>query len=275
MSQTGDKTTAAGGFGPNEWLVEELYQQYLADKDSVDEAWWDFFQDYRPATGRRPLRAAATAPRPRARDRHGTGSGRPAHPRRTAADAARRRRSRAGAGGPEAGRRPGQPADPAGAAPPPAAQAAATPSTGSGDVTTLKGPAARVVTNMEASLAVPTATSVRAVPAKLLIDNRIVINNHLQRGRGGKVSFTHLIGYAVVKALAAMPEMNYAFAEVGRQAGVRQARARQPRPGHRPAEAGRLAQPAGARRSRARTRWTSPASGRRTRTSSGAPAATS
>ena len=68
-------------------------------------------------------------------------------------------------------------------------------------VTPLKGPAARVVTNMEASLAVPTATSVRAVPAKLLIDNRIVINNHLARARGGKVSFTHLIGYALVKAL--------------------------------------------------------------------------
>ncbi|MGH3253014.1 MAG: multifunctional oxoglutarate decarboxylase/oxoglutarate dehydrogenase thiamine pyrophosphate-binding subunit/dihydrolipoyllysine-residue succinyltransferase subunit, partial [Trebonia sp.] len=62
-------------------------------------------------------------------------------------------------------------------------------------------------------LTVPTATSVRAVPAKLLIDNRIVINNHLQRGRGGKISFTHLIGYAVVRALAALPEMNSAYAE--------------------------------------------------------------
>ena len=54
----------------------------------------------------------------------------------------------------------------------------------------------------------PTATSVRAVPAKLLIDNRIVINNHLARARGGKVSFTHLIGFALVEALAEMPEMN-------------------------------------------------------------------
>ena len=54
---------------------------------------------------------------------------------------------------------------------------------------------------MTASLGVPTATSVRAVPAKLLVDNRIVINNHLRRGRGGKVSFTHLIAYAVVTAL--------------------------------------------------------------------------
>ena len=64
---------------------------------------------------------------------------------------------------------------------------------------------------MESSLQVPTATSVRAVPAKLLIDNRVVINNHLKRSRGGKVSFTHLIGYALVKALAVMPEMNNGF----------------------------------------------------------------
>jgi 2-oxoglutarate dehydrogenase E1 component len=46
------------------------------------------------------------------------------------------------------------------------------------------------------------------------MDNRVVINNHLKRGRGGKVSFTHLIGYAVVRALHAMPEMNYGFTEV-------------------------------------------------------------
>ena len=65
---------------------------------------------------------------------------------------------------------------------------------------------------MEASLEVPTATSVRAIPAKLLIDNRIVINNHLTRSRGGKVSFTHLIGYALVEALGQMPEMNYSYA---------------------------------------------------------------
>ena len=66
---------------------------------------------------------------------------------------------------------------------------------------------------MASSLGVPTATSVRDIPAKLLIDNRIVINNHLRRGRGGKVSFTHLIGYAVVRALDAVPAMNDSFAE--------------------------------------------------------------
>ena len=67
---------------------------------------------------------------------------------------------------------------------------------------------------MEASLSVPTATSVRAIPAKLMIDNRTVINNHLKRARGGKVSFTHIIGYAMIKAMRAMPEMNAFYGEI-------------------------------------------------------------
>ncbi|GGK59959.1 multifunctional oxoglutarate decarboxylase/oxoglutarate dehydrogenase thiamine pyrophosphate-binding subunit/dihydrolipoyllysine-residue succinyltransferase subunit [Ornithinimicrobium pekingense] len=78
-------------------------------------------------------------------------------------------------------------------------------------LTPLRGATARVVANMESSLEVPTATSARNLPAKLLIDNRTVINNHLSRSRGGKVSFTHIIGYAMVKALKALPEMNNGF----------------------------------------------------------------
>jgi multifunctional 2-oxoglutarate metabolism enzyme len=78
----------------------------------------------------------------------------------------------------------------------------------------LRGAAAAVVKNMSASLEVPTATSVRAIPAKLMIDNRIVINNHLKRTRGGKISFTHLIGYAIVQALKQFPNMNRHYAEV-------------------------------------------------------------
>src|SRR5713226_10666098 len=63
----------------------------------------------------------------------------------------------------------------------------------------------RIVRNMEASLALPTATSVRIVPAKLLEENRRLINRFLAGDRGGKVSFTHLIGWAVVRALEAVP----------------------------------------------------------------------
>ncbi|MEG3632054.1 multifunctional oxoglutarate decarboxylase/oxoglutarate dehydrogenase thiamine pyrophosphate-binding subunit/dihydrolipoyllysine-residue succinyltransferase subunit, partial [Streptomyces poriticola] len=79
------------------------------------------------------------------------------------------------------------------------------------ELVTLRGPAAAVAKNMDASLEMPTATSVRAVPVKLLFDNRIVINNHLKRARGGKISFTHLIGYAMVQAIKAMPAMNWSY----------------------------------------------------------------
>ena len=77
----------------------------------------------------------------------------------------------------------------------------------------LRGPAATLAKNMSASLSIPTATSVRAIPAKLMIDNRLVSNNHLARSRGGKISFTHLLGYAIVQAVQAFPNMNRHFAE--------------------------------------------------------------
>lgn len=67
---------------------------------------------------------------------------------------------------------------------------------------------------MEASLEVPTATSFRDVPAKMLEANRRVINGYLRRSRQGKVSFTHLIAWAVVRAVADhVPAMNTTFAE--------------------------------------------------------------
>jgi 2-oxoglutarate dehydrogenase E1 component len=177
--------------------VEELYQRYLTDPGSVDRAWWSFFTDYQPAlsngTGPQPVLNAApdTAVAPAAPPAA------PAAP--PAAPAAP----------------PAAPARPAAASPPPSpAVPAGAPSPAEGtEVSRLRGAAARTATNMTASLTVPTATSVRAVPAKLLVDNRIVINNHLRRGRGGKVSFTHLIAYAVVEALAAMPEMNDSYTE--------------------------------------------------------------
>ena len=78
----------------------------------------------------------------------------------------------------------------------------------------LKGAAARVVANMVESLSVPTATSARTIPVKLLMDNRVVVNNHLERTRGGKVSFTHLIAFAIVESLAELPGMNVSFSEV-------------------------------------------------------------
>ncbi|MCC3771269.1 multifunctional oxoglutarate decarboxylase/oxoglutarate dehydrogenase thiamine pyrophosphate-binding subunit/dihydrolipoyllysine-residue succinyltransferase subunit, partial [Streptomyces sp. UNOC14_S4] len=99
------------------------------------------------------------------------------------------------------------------AAKPVAKAAPATEAPAGPEFVTLRGPSAAVAKNMNASLELPTATSVRAVPVKLLFDQRIVINNHLKRARGGKVSFTHLIGYAMVQALKLMPSMNHSFTE--------------------------------------------------------------
>ena len=103
-------------------------------------------------------------------------------------------------------RSPATPAKPKVAAPAPSADGE--------ERRVLRGAAAAVVKNMSASLDVPTATSVRAIPAKLMIDNRIVINNHLKRTRGGKISFTHLLGYAIVRAVNKFPNMNRHFAEI-------------------------------------------------------------
>jgi 2-oxoglutarate dehydrogenase E1 component len=79
----------------------------------------------------------------------------------------------------------------------------------------LRGAAAVVVERMEASREIPTATSVRTMPAKLLEVNRLIINNQLRRlTQGGKVSFTHLIGWAIVRALRELPALNVAYAEI-------------------------------------------------------------
>ena len=206
-------TASQANFGANEWLVEELYQQYLVDRSSVDRAWWSFFDDYTPAlpngTGPQPILttpARATQPpvpqAPQVSQPSQVVAAPPAPaPVPQAPPAAPAAAGRAACAGwrravaPQAGLTP----------PPPAAPGS--------EVSRLRGAAARTVVNMTASLSVPTATSVRSVPAKLLVDNRIVINNHLRRGRGGKVSFTHLIGYAVVQALKALPEMNDAYTE--------------------------------------------------------------
>ncbi|WP_327343587.1 multifunctional oxoglutarate decarboxylase/oxoglutarate dehydrogenase thiamine pyrophosphate-binding subunit/dihydrolipoyllysine-residue succinyltransferase subunit [Streptomyces europaeiscabiei] len=203
----------AAAFGPNEWLVDEIYQQYLQDPNSVDRAWWDFFADYKPGA------AAASAPASTA----AAGAAATTTPAAPAAPAQAAPAAPAApapaAPKPVAAAPAPAPAKPAAAAPAkpaaaaPAKQAAPAAAAGGPELITLRGPAAAVAKNMNASLELPTATSVRAVPVKLLFDNRIVINNHLKRARGGKISFTHLIGYAMVQAIKAMPSMNWHYAE--------------------------------------------------------------
>jgi multifunctional 2-oxoglutarate metabolism enzyme len=214
--QPSDGPPVSTDFGPNEWLVDELYQRYLADPGSVDMAWWNFFADYQPpkgsvSRGDGPGGAAST----------GRGASAPAAPA-TQPPAAQGGPAQGGPsqGGPAQGG-PAQGSSTAGASAPatatPGAAAPSVPEAAQVPVARaarLRGAAARTAVNMAASLGVPTATSARSIPAKLLIDNRIVINNHLGRGRGGKVSFTHLIGYAVVRALGSVPALNQSYAEM-------------------------------------------------------------
>ncbi|UGY93601.1 multifunctional oxoglutarate decarboxylase/oxoglutarate dehydrogenase thiamine pyrophosphate-binding subunit/dihydrolipoyllysine-residue succinyltransferase subunit [Streptomyces gobiensis] len=226
--QDGQGKNPAAGFGPNEWLVDEIYQQYLQDPNSVDRAWWDFFADYKPGkttSAAPPKPAAAEGAAPAATPAPaGTPTQVPASPGKPATSAAKPPAPQPTPPPQAATQAPVKPAPkPA----PAAAKADTVAKTDRADkggkaaeqapagpeVVPLRGPAAAVAKNMNASLELPTATSVRAVPVKLLFDNRIVINNHLKRARGGKVSFTHLIGYAMVQALKAMPSMNYSFAE--------------------------------------------------------------
>ncbi|MFG1629012.1 multifunctional oxoglutarate decarboxylase/oxoglutarate dehydrogenase thiamine pyrophosphate-binding subunit/dihydrolipoyllysine-residue succinyltransferase subunit [Kribbella sp. NPDC049227] len=81
-------------------------------------------------------------------------------------------------------------------------------------VVPLRGVAKALATNMNSSLSVPTATSVRTVAAKLVIDNCIVMNNHLRKTRGGKISYTQLVGWALVQAVKHQPGINTSYDEI-------------------------------------------------------------
>ena len=196
----------AQGFGTNEWIVEDMREAYLADPASVTQSWREFFSEnpqylagQSPATPSKPLSASVGVQIP-------------------------------GAATASASRRPvlaSEDVSRSDLPPAPTAQFKSPTSpyaynqahsdaseTSNGvveSVDTLKGASARTAKNMEASLQIPTATSARAIPAQVLIENRLLINTHLASTRGGKVSFTHLIAWALVESLAEMPEMNVAY----------------------------------------------------------------
>jgi 2-oxoglutarate dehydrogenase E1 component len=168
------KASEQESFGPNIWLVDEMYRRYQEDPRAVGESWREFFQGYTPKAG---AAAGVGAEPERPRD-GGDGTA----PPRGASEAAAER---------------------------PAGVAEELPE----NATALRGVAARIAENMEASLAVPTATSVRTIPAKLLEENRRIINRYIGARRGGKISYTHLIGWAVLKALQKRPAMSSSYAE--------------------------------------------------------------
>ncbi|MGY5764922.1 multifunctional oxoglutarate decarboxylase/oxoglutarate dehydrogenase thiamine pyrophosphate-binding subunit/dihydrolipoyllysine-residue succinyltransferase subunit [Brachybacterium sp. DNPG3] len=249
-------------FGPNQWLVDALREQWQQDPASVDPSWAEYFsagpgpaattsatreagadpepsspappapaEPAEPAEPVEPVQAAPAAPAP-------APAPNPEPPQRAAAPATTTSSAPAASRPSSAPARPAEATTPVkepapvnaspSSAPAPRTTAVSTTSDRPAKVPTstaqipavelrepeivkLRGPAAAVVRNMDESLAVPTATSVRDVPVKLMFDNRIVINNHLKRHRAGKVSFTHLIGWAMIEAISEVPDMNNGF----------------------------------------------------------------
>ena len=171
MADLADRTQ---DFGANSWLVEEMYEQFRTDPQSVSEAWREFFSDYRsqnPSLGTPAVAAVDHSVAPEV-----VPSG-PAKGTTTTA------------------------------APP--APVVSAPVEGE----PIRGVGAAIVTNMEKSLSVPTATSFRNVPARLLEVNRKQINDYRSRHGMSKVSFTHIIAYAIVRAVAdAVPNMKNGYA---------------------------------------------------------------
>src|ERR1035438_5002702 len=77
----------------------------------------------------------------------------------------------------------------------------------------MRGAAARIAQNMSASLSIPLATSQRIIPVKIMDENRRILNQHRSLANKSKVSYTHIIGWAVVKAIGGFPALNTAYAE--------------------------------------------------------------
>ena len=238
-------------FGPNQWLVDALREQWREDPSSVDPSWAEHFASTSSARAEAPdapgqgpeTSEAATAPPVTAPPSSPDAAPAAAAAPDDAADEAPAPATSTPAPAPSPTPAPSSPAAPSAASTPakespavneptstpaPRTPAVSTTSDRPAKVPTttaqipavelhepeptkLRGPAAAVVRNMDESLTVPTATSVRDVPVKLLFDNRIVINNHLKRHRAGKVSFTHLIGWAMVEAVTEINDMNNGF----------------------------------------------------------------
>src|SRR5205823_1389889 len=177
----------ADNFGANATYVESLLQRFRSDPALVDEAWRAYFTELLGAEAAPAAQAngasvaqAATEPRPTE----------PATAQATATTPVAQQQS---APAPTAA----QPVSVTQAAP--AAQVDGAP---------IRGAALKIVENMETSLNVPTATSNRQVPVKVLEENRLIINRHLQERGARKVSFTHLIAFALLRAFDKFPQMN-------------------------------------------------------------------
>ncbi|MBP7818998.1 MAG: multifunctional oxoglutarate decarboxylase/oxoglutarate dehydrogenase thiamine pyrophosphate-binding subunit/dihydrolipoyllysine-residue succinyltransferase subunit, partial [Rhodoluna sp.] len=133
-----------------------MYEQYKVNPDSVDKEWWPILERYHQNQGSTPAPAAVSAP--------AAPVSAPAAPA-TAPMVAKTTRIE-----PKAQPIPAQAPVTESITTIEAAEEEAV----EDQINVLKGMSKALASNMDASIKVPTATSVRTIPAKLLIDNRIV-----------------------------------------------------------------------------------------------------
>ena len=195
----------AENFGANATYVEGLLGRFRSNPELVDESWRAYFTEL---LGDGAGQEAATVTN-------------------KASDAREARATDNGAGETATAKAPARVAEataPANAATAPATKPAVTSQTEQVEATPIRGAALKIVENMDASLAVPTATSQRRIPVKLLDENRRIINQYLQENDRGKVSYTHLIAWALLRALAEFPQLNDGYEAVdGAPARIRRA----------------------------------------------------
>jgi 2-oxoglutarate decarboxylase len=164
----------AENFGANASYVEGLLNRYKSDPNSVDESWRTFFGEMLNGGGQEVLSSKSQVPSQAV----------PAEQSNNA--------------------QPATISQPA----------IAPPSVVVGkdvEVRALTGASKKIVENMEQSLTVPTATTFRNLPVKVLEENRRIINDHLQSAGRGKVSFTHIIAWAIIKAAKVYPAINNGY----------------------------------------------------------------
>ncbi|MGJ4051082.1 multifunctional oxoglutarate decarboxylase/oxoglutarate dehydrogenase thiamine pyrophosphate-binding subunit/dihydrolipoyllysine-residue succinyltransferase subunit [Corynebacterium macclintockiae] len=190
---------SSANFGQNEWLVDMMYQQYKEDPKSVDAEWRDYFEKNSSPVSTSGNTQAATG--------NGSQKTTVTPTRDTTAGGKQPKGSASQRQTPQSLGSSAKPT-PKRTVPPAPKQPVEAPEPGK---TTIKGAAKAVVKNMDISLEIPTATSVRDMPAKLMFENRAMVNETLRARGGGKISFTHIIGYALVQAVKAHPDMNNSY----------------------------------------------------------------
>ncbi|MER0007712.1 multifunctional oxoglutarate decarboxylase/oxoglutarate dehydrogenase thiamine pyrophosphate-binding subunit/dihydrolipoyllysine-residue succinyltransferase subunit [Corynebacterium sp. KPL4064] len=185
-------------FGPNAWLIDEQFQQYSKDPSSVDKEWRDYFEANGAPKSKAPAKEAAKPSKPAAKKTEGTTTARKQEVRETNVDKSVSKAQEKSAKAQQSVKKSESPLDHIA-------------DYKGGEERQLKGMFKAIAKNMEESLEIPTATTVRDMPVKLMWENRSMINDHLKRTRGGKISFTHIIGYAMVKAVQLHPDMNVRY----------------------------------------------------------------